>query len=337
MEVKRVHFYIRRRIFEEFIYRLLKDLGYEVESFLDRVDCGYDLLLYIDGQKYICEIKYSVNLLVIPSQLRMNAGLLLGQMKSNEKGLLITNSFCKKEYKEEYEAKNVFILDIQNLLSLVEKNPEMYSSLLGLLDFSIEGIFPESPTFLFNKTSHLTPTNRLSYFIHGLEEIKPGKENFVFYQTFCMETLKTLFSNELSIWQEQKTTDNTLHRFDLICKIKNNQNHDFYDTLMHYFKTKYLVFEFKNYTNKITPREIHEIEKYLYDKALRKVAILISRKGMSDNALIVTKGLLREQGKLIISLDDEDIISMLEMFYHGDNPSDYLSLKLDTLLMELEK
>lgn len=81
----------------------------------------------------------------------------------------------------------------------------------------------------------------------------------------------------------------------------------------------------------------NKTEKYLYDKALRKVAIIISKKGIAENALKAIKGCLREQGKVILPLSDNDILTMLNMYYKEINPTDYLSEKLDKLLIELEK
>ena len=128
-----------------------------------------------------------------------------------------------------------------------------------------------------------------------------------------------------------------LYRFDLICKIKNDVNDDFFSTLNTYFNTRYIVFDFKNYTEEITQKEIYTTEKYLYDKALRKVAIIISRKGIDKNALQAIKGSIRKQGKVILSLTDDDMLKMIQMHNNGNNPTDYLSIKLDKLLIELEK
>ena len=40
-----------------------------------------------------------------------------------------------------------------------------------------------------------------------------------------------------------------------------------------------------------------ETEKYLYEKSLRKVAIIVSRKGADTNAKKAARGSLRESGK----------------------------------------
>ena len=65
-------------------------------------------------------------------------------------------------------------------------------------------------------------------------------------------------------------------------------------------------------------------------------AVKITREGLDANAKIAQRGVLREDGKLIICLSDEDIIKMIRMKDKGDEPCDYLSDYLDNLLVDLE-
>lgn len=111
----------------------------------------------------------------------------------------------------------------------------------------------------------------------------------------------------------------------------------FWGILERYFNSKYIIFEFKNYSEKITQKEVYTTEKYLYAKALRSVGIIIAANGYDENALWAAKGCLRENGKLIILLDTEDLIAMNEMEIDNEGPSGYLLNKLDDLLSELEK
>lgn len=70
---------------------------------------------------------------------------------------------------------------------------------------------------------------------------------------------------------------------------------------------------------------------------MRNVAFIISKKGASSNAIQATKGILRENGKLIINLTDEDLCEMVKMKNKGSEPSDYLFDFLDIFLLELGK
>ena len=65
--------------------------------------------------------------------------------------------------------------------------------------------------------------------------------------------------------------------------------------------------------------------------------VLPPTKGTDKNADKAIRGILREEGKLIISLSNEELIQMLMLRENNDIPSDYLSNKLDQLLIDLEK
>ena len=142
----------------------------------------------------------------------------------------------------------------------------------------------------------------------------------------------------LGLWKVQESSNNGLYRFDLCCKIKNGVNQDFFDTIKNYFNTKYIEFEFKNYEKEISQKEIYTTEKYLYEKALRRVAIIISRKGASKNALSAARGCLRENGKLIMCLSDQDLIELINIKEKEEQPTaEFFEVMLDDLLIQLEK
>ena len=135
----------------------------------------------------------------------------------------------------------------------------------------------------------------------------------------------------------EKKSNNDLYRFDLLCRIKDGNQKSFWSILERYFNSKYVIFEFKNYKEEISQREIYTTERYLYAKALRSVAIMISANGFNENAYWASKGCLRENGKLILLLTSEDLIEMIKIKMDNEDPSEYLLNKLDTLLLELEK
>ena len=70
---------------------------------------------------------------------------------------------------------------------------------------------------------------------------------------------------------------------------------------------------------------------------MRGVAIIISPNGMDENAEKAVRGVLRDEGKLILSLTDAELVEMLRMKKYGEDPADFLSDKLDALLIDLEK
>ncbi len=172
-----------------------------------------------------------------------------------------------------------------------------------------------------------------------LSEWKGGKgtARSIKYEKLCTKVLKRLFADDLTLWQEQAKSNEELYRFDMVCKIKRDNHKDFWEMAERYFYSKYIIFEYKNYSQKVTQMEITTTARYLYTKALRGVAIIVSPKGINNHADKAVRGMLRDEGKLILALTNGELIEMLQMQDNGENPSDYLSDKLDQLLINLEK
>lgn len=274
---------------------------------------------------------------------------LVGKAVSDQKKDLPLQNICvvanlvSNETKRKYEeAKLGYVWDIRNVLWLFEDYPELKNELISILNYSVENIEPERPEpFIFEESSQMENTDPESVadsYIAQLKVLETGSAAFKKYEELCVSILKYILGEYLTLWEQQKTTEENLYRFDMCCKIKNGVTQDFFDTICKYFSTKYIVFEFKNYEKPITQREIYTTEKYLYEKALRKVAIIISRKGADKNAKMAARGSLRESGKLIICLSDEDLKAMLQIKKDGEKTTGgYLEGILDDMLMRLEK
>lgn len=70
---------------------------------------------------------------------------------------------------------------------------------------------------------------------------------------------------------------------------------------------------------------------------MRNVAFIFSRKGFDKNALTASYGVLKEHGKLIVDVQDRDLIEMLRMKENGEEPSDYLLDLIEAYLMAIDK
>jgi len=171
--------------------------------------------------------------------------------------------------------------------------------------------------------------------ITQLATIKRGKDEWQKFEKISLDILKYLFSPALDKWKKQtKTTDN-LNRYDYACRI--NSNNAFWGFLSSRLNTQYLIIEIKNHSNEINQGQVLTTEKYLTDKALRRVAIIISRAGASDSALKIAQGAMRESGKLILILGDNEVIEMLKAKDAGNDPSDYLYDLTDEFLLSLPR
>lgn len=221
------------------------------------------------------------------------------------------------------------------MISALDKNSNLYSELISNINFSVDNVIPKETPLL--KSDCLMHSSDVKSLIESLRLIQKGREEFTKYEDWCFDVLKYIFNDKLALWDRQTKSNKELYRFDLLCRIKDDEKDTFWRMVENHFGSKYVIFEFKNYSTEIKQEQIYTTEKYLYKKALRSVAIIIARSGYDDNSKWAAKGCLRENGKLIILLDSNDMISMAKIKENGDNPSNYLLDKLDKLLAGLEK
>jgi hypothetical protein len=343
--------------FEDFIYKVFK--YYKVEDIKRDKDLintanrpvGYDFYL---NNKILVEVKVFTKRDLSSGQIIQFAKKMIEWNSKNllfpaEHYLLIVGNVVNFDRLNiimgKYpELKCVEIIDIRNLLYLIRKNDPLMAEITSLLNYSTEDMETIPPNLSFelfdeDKVEPIEYVSNKSYIEKLNTWIPNGRVNSSEFEKLCVDILKRLLNDNLMLWNDQQSSNENLYRFDLICKIKTESSHDFWNIIKNHFDTRYLIFEFKNYKDEITQKEIYTTEKYLYAKALRSVAIIISPKGEDFHSKKAINGTLRENGKLIISLKTADLVEMLDLQEsdEGISPSDFLSDKLDNLLINLDK
>lgn len=172
--------------------------------------------------------------------------------------------------------------------------------------------------------------------IARLEALQPGKTDATRFEKACEDALRLMFGTEFVGWRPQNWVDGGFHRMDLIARLVPTQN-PFWSGLASDFRTRYVIFEFKNYTDPISHDQIYTTEKYLFTTALRSVAIIVAYNGASDSAQRAARGSLREQGKLILCISRDELYSMLSKRDGGGDPTDLLYERLDEMLMTIAR
>ena len=296
---------------------------------------------------YAAHVRDSLSARANPVLLEMCAVMVAGaawRWQKSSKPMLIILACVDDELRERIKSieaydinEKLVLIDIRNLLYMVQNNAELREELISILPFSTAQITPSKPEIDILETLPLEDSNIHTGLLTQLQNWNPETETSSSYETLCTNVLKALFMDDLDLWEDQEPSNDGLFRFDLICKIKNDTTKEFWKVAGQFFNTKYIVFEFKNYRDFITQKEIFTTERYLYLQALRGVAIIISTKGVDTNGQKAIKGVLRENGKLIITLTNAELIHMLQQKMAGRDPTDMLSAKLDKLLIHLEK
>lgn len=267
-------------------------------------------------------------------------------------GVLIVSSIVSNALKEKMHEAGVVIWDrsnIANFLLAVNRDDLLIDFGKFIMDAQqgtdtslpyedVDEDTERDPIWYFQelgKKAILKPENPSDKLIRELRDIPKGREGWHCFENKCIEILRYLFSNDLTLWEFQSDTDDKLGRFDLICRIGSRD--DFWRTLVQSFYSRFILFEFKNYEGEISSGEIFTTEKYLYPKALRNTAIIIARNGANKNAIVAAKGALKEHGKLILILSSADLEQMLATKEQGSSPNDFLSDRLDKLLIGLSR
>lgn len=237
-----------------------------------------------------------------------------------------------------FNTYNIIIWDIHNILFLLktEDISKIVSYPTNEIDLIPPKIIPgQGPQY--NKPTINIIEEKYDYFRKKLKECKPGKDHNYsnIFENICTEIIEYLFGSEFNKIKPQHLTEESIFRMDLICSLKGNAF--FWKYLIQNFHTQFVVFEYKNYTAALDQNLIYVTEKYLFNAALRNVAIIVSRKGFSEHAVYAAKGCLKENGKLILDVKEKDLLEMVKMKDEGNEPSDYLQNLLEVFLMSISK
>ncbi|MBL0924912.1 MAG: hypothetical protein IBJ12_10670 [Sphingomonadaceae bacterium] len=264
-------------------------------------------------------------------------------------GILVISAIIKKDQKEALKTRypSTIIYDL-NTLSFLAADSEALSSKFEeftreILAFSpaLE-ITPEAPSLDVEDAS-AAPETTLAKEVpkdgerlcNELKKTPTGKIGWRKFEKSCVDALRYIFQEDLTGWNEQRRTESGISIYDTVCRIVSN--HDLWRMFIHQFNSRYVIFEYKNYTYKVKQGQIYTTEKYLYKPALRSVAFIISRKGPDENANAACRGALREHGKLIVNLTVDDLCEMLQAKDLEDDPNSILMAKIDDMLTTLDR
>jgi hypothetical protein len=334
--------------FEALIYQIYQSLGFKRIAPLGRSDKGYDFkLTSSEGNLVIIEVKlYRTR--VISRDLVIRAAMALEaqrQFTKAKQAVLVIGSALNIPI---VNTGDTIVVDMTKLREMVAKFPMLATRLDSIArqispmpvnndaDIMAARILGDAYTTAPGADIEPPPEPAKGKSLaDALRAVKVGKPGARQFESKASDALQYLFTDDFLNWTLQKTSDTGIHRYDLVARIASE--HDFWASVVRYFKTWYVVFEFKNHTRFVTQSEIHSTEKYLFVPAMRSVAFIISRKGADKNAKAIMRGALRESGKLMLSLNLDDVCKMLEMKDNGDDPNTLLFERLDEMLMKLER
>lgn len=333
---------------DDFVEKMFQHLSIEYEKELQvknkRIDFALRGTNNLDILVEVKEVKNNSKDTIISavSQLK-NYREIYPKEKLNKYSFIIIFGSVDEQQKDYFKKDNIIIIDISNIMYLIKNNQDLEEQLKNILTFSIIDFVPQKidlekyMNYVENSKKEES-INIEDKYISEIKNIKKGKEGSREFEKIGEKILKYLFGDYIYDWKTQINCDNNLHRIDLLGKVK--QQDGFWRMLYEIYKSRYIVFEFKNYNSKITQEQIETTNKYLSKNTLRTVAILISREEINKNAKSICKGVLRDQGQLILTLNENDLITMLQNKKENqdkDIPSEYIERLFDDFLLGVEK
>ena len=333
------------RQFEYLVCRILEEYGFAMQRHTPRGAQGFDFDAVLDNENWAIEVKYYRSSRAQPHLIEAAAARVANRADGiPSRGMLVVSCLLQQPMLLALEKKfGITLIDRTSLEAMVAEKPMLNEELQALIGSSVSQLFENDgkkpdDSIRRKNYSRAAPTppedTRGTELCASMRTIPLGKSGWQAYERICADILKYLFPNDLYGWYKQKRTDDGLNRYDLICRIRPTTETDFWKFLIEHLNSRYVVFEFKNYRGKISQGQILTTEKYLLERGLRRVAIIFSRKGAAKDAVKMTQGAMREQGKLMIVVDDRLLCEMLHMRENGKDPSDLLFELTDNFFCE---
>jgi hypothetical protein len=331
--------------FEVLVRLLLEAHGFVFED-VGSVDRGFDFVAHHANTRWAIEAKYyrtdrpQVGLLESAA-----ARLVTSLSRANaDKAILVVSSFIGRELRTALEQKlGIMLVDRVDIFAWAPAQPELVDRFCAVLEAAPPSVTVQNPRGIrdaihdapFPKSARPITDRRGTTLCSELRALDRGRTTWSAYEDLCRRILRYLFPAELQGWRAQQRTDDGLNRFDFVCRV--NPITDFWGFLVHQLNSRYILFEFKNYAGPLKQGQVLTTEKYLLEKALRRASIILSRLGADKNAIAMTQGAMREHGKFIVVLDDDQVCRMLHMKERGEDPGDLLFDVADEFLLSLPR
>ena len=125
-----------------------------------------------------------------------------------------------------------------------------------------------------------------------LESIEPGRSGATQYEQCCQNIIEYLFGEHLLDARPQNRLEDDLNYLDIVYRV--NPSHLFWETLTRDFRARVVVFECKNYSDRLGPLQVYTTERYMSVGALRPICFVLSRLPIHPHAELAAFGAMRE-------------------------------------------
>ncbi len=234
------------------------------------------------GKTWVAEVKHfpksrTGTTLLRQASLQLSAAR---QFTGAEHALLIVSMLLPQELKHELaQREGISVWDSRHLNELLGRHPDVRRDFQILLDAQAvarQGVGQDVPLEL-----------RAQELMARLESLPPGRDHWRDFEELCVEILTYALFPQLGVPAVQSRSEDGLDIRDAVFPISAPDS--FWDEIKQTCSSRFMVAEFKNYTESIGQREVESIQQYLYSKARRMFGVLCTRKQPAEPAMLARR------------------------------------------------
>lgn len=278
-----------------------------------------DILCEREGKKLILEVKNEASLTLN----RVNEYL-----------------FQLKKYQslEDYHTVIIFPDELQSGYEqlFIDNNIEVWDTSVLAMIFKNELKFiKDTPLYpiLYRAGLYVGKKSDSSNYVDELKSIQAGKKQWNAYQRVVKDIFEYLFNPPLSKAYYESSDEQKINRRDIV--FPNYSVNGLWKFLSEKYLADFIVIDTKNYKNQVQKKDVLQISNYLKEFGTGLFGIIVSRKVPHNNAKATQREQWMVYKKMIIFLDDEDIIQMLTMKEKSGNPEDVIRQKIEDFRLNL--
>jgi hypothetical protein len=168
-----------------------------------------------------------------------------------------------------------------------------------------------------------------------LSSCPPGREGWQDFEDICTQILTEVFVPPLKPPKRQPRTLNGLERRDALFSLRDADIDIGWAKIYRDFDSKFLLCEFKNYTDPCTKDEVNQTRNYLKE-TIGRLGMVFSRKGANSNAYRMRNSIYSQDKKVILLFDDNHLIELLQLKSANQNPIDLIRDAIDDFYISYE-
>lgn len=217
-------------------------------------------------------------------------------------------------------------LSQQNAAFLAENNVALLDKTWLLREAASVGLLAEATALLGDPDEDLA---RLLHppFVGELLGIPPGQNEWRLYQRLCSDILDHLFNPPLNKALRENENASRVNRRDIV--MPNYATVGFWHFLRQHYRADYIVIDAKNYTGEVGKEEILQLANYLSRHGTGLFGMIVTRHGDDEAARHTRREHWLMHDKLILVLNDEDLIQMLTTQLAGEPPETLIQQKIE--------